>query len=255
MPTPGTPAWVEVSSEDPAASREFYARLLGWTYEVVLDPHHHGYTVARHGGEPVAGVFESAEGVPPGWLLHLHAADVEEVAARVPELGGEVVAGPLEAPGASRVLLTADPTGAVVGFRQVTGAAAATSRPGALNWAELTTRDAGAADRFYGALFGYEERQLGDGGAFDYKTWSKDGAEAVGRLRVGAGFPAGVPSHWMVYFGVDPGVGADASAERAVALGGRVEVPPFDAPHGRTAVVRDPFGALFSLVDAGDRVG
>jgi predicted enzyme related to lactoylglutathione lyase len=254
MSIPGTPAWVEVSSEDPAASREFYGRLLGWTYEVLLDPYHHGYTIALHGGERVAGLYEASEGVPPGWLLYLHATDVEAVRGRVAALGGRTVVGPVDLPRAGRALLTTDPTGAAVGFWQpTTDRRLATGRVGALSWVELTTRDPAAADRFYGALFGYEERQLGDGGAVDHKTWSKDGFETAGRLRAPAGPPV-PPSRWMVYFAVDPAVGTDASVEQATALGGEVGVPPFDSPHGRVAVVRDPFGAVFSLVDLERRV-
>jgi hypothetical protein len=38
---------------------------------------------------------------------------------------------------------------------------------------------------------------------------------------------------------------ADALAERAVALGGRVVAAPFDAPWSRQAVLADPAGATF----------
>ena len=44
-------------------------------------------------------------------------------------------------------------------------------------------------------------------------------------------------------FGVDD---ADAIAARAVELGGRVIVPPFDAPWVRMAVIADPDGARFT---------
>ena len=38
---------------------------------------------------------------------------------------------------------------------------------------------------------------------------------------------------------------ADATAERAVELGGTVVVPPFDAPWVRMTVITDPQGATF----------
>ena len=37
------PAWVELSSPDAAASRDFYARLFGWDIEVSPDPQYGGY--------------------------------------------------------------------------------------------------------------------------------------------------------------------------------------------------------------------
>jgi uncharacterized protein len=46
-----------------------------------------------------------------------------------------------------------------------------------------------------------------------------------------------------VTFGVED---ADATAARAVELGGRVLVAPFDAPWVRMAVIADPAGAMFT---------
>jgi predicted enzyme related to lactoylglutathione lyase len=46
-----------------------------------------------------------------------------------------------------------------------------------------------------------------------------------------------------VTFAVDD---ADTTAERAAQLGGRVVVPPFDAPWVRMTVITDPQGATFT---------
>jgi predicted enzyme related to lactoylglutathione lyase len=43
---------------------------------------------------------------------------------------------------------------------------------------------------------------------------------------------------------------AEAAAEQFVAAGGRLVVPPFDIQIGRAAVVEDPFGNRFVLLDA-----
>ena len=53
----------------------------------------------------------------------------------------------------------------------------------------------------------------------------------------------GTPAHWGVTFAVDD---ADAIAERAAELGGRVLVPPFDAPWVRMTILNDPQGATFT---------
>jgi predicted enzyme related to lactoylglutathione lyase len=39
----------------------------------------------------------------------------------------------------------------------------------------------------------------------------------------------------------------DATADRAVELGGQVVMPPFDAPPVRSAVLADPQGAAFAV--------
>jgi uncharacterized protein len=57
------------------------------------------------------------------------------------------------------------------------------------------------------------------------------------------------PPHWSVTFAT---ADADATAAKATELGGRVIVPPFDAPWStdtytiRITVVRDPQGATFT---------
>jgi uncharacterized protein len=50
------------------------------------------------------------------------------------------------------------------------------------------------------------------------------------------------PPHWSVTFSV---ADTDATAARANELGGKVIVPPFDAPWSRLAIVSDPQGATF----------
>jgi len=56
----------------------------------------------------------------------------------------------------------------------------------------------------------------------------------------------GIPPHWNVYFNVES---ADDTVARAQELGGNAVAPPFDVPGvGRMAVVADPQGAMFSLM-------
>ena len=50
------------------------------------------------------------------------------------------------------------------------------------------------------------------------------------------------PPHWSLTFAVDE---ADDIASKAEELGGKVVVPPFDAPWVRMAVIADPQGATF----------
>jgi predicted enzyme related to lactoylglutathione lyase len=79
-------------------------------------------------------------------------------------------------------------------------------------------------------------------GAGEYTLFEADGQ------MVGGTTPPqlpGVPSHWHVYFGVTD---ADATVAKASDLGGSVLVPPFDTPVGRMAVIGDPQGAVFSIV-------
>jgi uncharacterized protein len=57
-------------------------------------------------------------------------------------------------------------------------------------------------------------------------------------------FPDDVEPRWGVDFWVDD---ADAIADSATRLGGRIISPPFDTAVGRTALLADPKGAEFSV--------
>jgi predicted enzyme related to lactoylglutathione lyase len=43
---PGSVCWIDVSSADPAASRDFYTGLFCWTYRIDPDPGRRHYTTA-----------------------------------------------------------------------------------------------------------------------------------------------------------------------------------------------------------------
>jgi predicted enzyme related to lactoylglutathione lyase len=57
-------------------------------------------------------------------------------------------------------------------------------------------------------------------------------------------FPPDATPYWSVNFWVDD---ADAATDRAVQLGGRALVTPYDAPGFREAVLADPQGATFAV--------
>lgn len=255
---PGSVCWAGVSGADPAVDREFYSRLFGWTYQVDERPGGAVYITAWCGGRPVASL--SGDPVAPGaraaWTPYLASANVMRTAQRLHAWGGRVLAGPMDVPGQGRALIGVEPTGAVTGFWQP-------ARPwmfgrigvGSLYWAELDTWNGAEADAFFADLFGYRQRQIGDGVDVDYTIWFRDGQPMLGRLQMNQDWadPASA-AHWMLHFAVDPRSGTDAAAHRVVALGGRVLIEPYDTELGRIARVADPAGAAFALIDPTDRV-
>ncbi len=167
--------------------------------------------------------------------------------------------------GIGRMAVLSDPEGATFCVWQAKGfkGARIVNEPGSLNFNSLNTRDVEGAKSFYGSVFGWETLGL-EGG---FEMWTLPGygdflerADPDIRKRVAeVGGPAGfedvvasinpiaddqpeVPAHWSVTFAVDD---ADAVAEKATELGGKVIVPPFDAPWVRMTVITDPQGATF----------
>ncbi len=118
--SPGSVCWVDVSSTDPAGSREFYSGLFSWTYQINSRPGRRQYLIALCGGRPVAGLSGAA--VPAdhraAWTLYLASADVMRTAQVLDPWGGRVLLGPTDVPGHGTVLIGADPTGGVIGFWQ-----------------------------------------------------------------------------------------------------------------------------------------
>lgn len=254
---PGTPCWLDVSTTDPAASRDFYAGLLGWSFRIDRDPDSGHYSYGCIGDVPVAGLagLPAEPGQPIVWTLYLTSTSTAHTAAAVEQLGGRVLYGPVEIPEQGSMLVGADPTGATIGFWQPPAAwAFRTQEFGTLCWAELNTWDGARADEFYALLYGYRQEQLGDGASLDYTTWALGEQVRFGRLQMGPQFAPETQAHWVPYFAVDPAAGTDATTARVRELGGRVSVDPYDTLLGRIAVVADPSGALFSLIDTSRRI-
>jgi hypothetical protein len=111
-----------------------------------------------------------------------------------------------------------------------------------MTWNELTTRDTGAAKSFYDEVFGwgFEEREY-DRGAYTIITLDGEGFGGITDR-----IPEGLPAHWLVYFAVED---ADATVAAATERGGEAVVGPFDIEEvGRIAVIKDPWGAIFAVI-------
>jgi len=262
----GVPCWIDTSQPDPDAAAEFYGGLFGWELEQVMPPEAPGkYFMARLRGGDVAAISSQQEGAPgePTWNTYIWVDSADETAAKVREAGGRVLTEPFDVMDAGRMAVFADPEGAAFCVWQAGRhrGANVVNEHGSLNFNVLNTRDPEKAKAFYGAVFGWDTLVL-DGG-FTAWTLSAYGdhleeldpgmRERMGSVGAPAGFENVVasvnpitdddtPAHWGVTFAVDD---ADAIAARAAELGGRVLMPPFDAPWVKMTVLADPQGATF----------
>lgn len=243
----GTPCWVDGMVNDVQAARDFYAALFGWEM-VETGPDTGGYTIAQVSGRPVAGLGENEPDsqMPPVWTTYLAVDDVEEVAARVSEHGGQIFMPAMDVMDQGRMAVVADPTGAVFGLWQAKKhhGAQIVNEPGALTWNECMTRDYDGAKKFYAEVFGYDLEDIGDG-SFHYCVLNLGGRPVGGLGQIGTDMPAEVPAHWMSYFSV---ADTDATLERATGLGARVRLPAQDTPYGRMAVLEGAQGEGFAVI-------
>jgi predicted enzyme related to lactoylglutathione lyase len=264
---PGVPCFADTGHPDPDAAAAFYGGLFGWELENVLPPDSPGrYFVGRLGGRDAAAVGSIPDGAAPTatWRTYIWVDSADETAAKVREAGGRVIAEPVDVPpDAGRTAVFADPEGAEFRVWQAyeNKGAQVVNEPGSVTMTALNTRNADAAKRFYGSVFGWDTLTLEDGvemwtvaGYGDYleredphqrKRLAEGGApegfeDVVARINP---VPDDVPAHWSVTFAVDD---AEAIAEKAGELGGTVIAPPFDARWLRITVIEDPQGASFA---------
>jgi predicted enzyme related to lactoylglutathione lyase len=119
------------------------------------------------------------------------------------------------------------------------------NQPVSLSWNELATRDLQAAKSFYSKVFdwGVKSNTMPDGS--EYVEWQVGGRSVGGGQAMGAMYPPQVPPHWLVYFAV---ANTDDTVKKAQDLGGKVMAPAMDIPQGRLAVLTDPQGASFAVI-------
>ena len=176
------------------------------------------------------------------WNTYLATDSVDDAVARVEAAGGKVAMAPFDVMDAGRMAFVLDPAGAAVALWQANQHIGATlvNEPGTVIWNELITTDPGVV-AFYTDVLGLTTSTM-DMGAGEYTLFEVDGQMVGGTT---APQMPGVPNHWHVYFAVGD---ADATVAKVAELGGAVVVEPFDTPVGRMAVVSDPQGAVFSLM-------
>ncbi len=244
------PAWVDLSTSDPEAARQFYGTLFGWQVEVSSDPQYGGYGIAKlaDGGEDVAGIGTSmTPGVPPVWNLYIGTDDAAALGDAVLAAGGTVIAPAFDVGDMGRMAVFQDPAGAFIsGWQAASTGSFRTGDVGTFTWAELNARGIDRAIAFYDAVFGWTVRTTPLGaGQSDYHEFQLDGSSILGGMEMSQMVPAEVPSYWMPYFRV---ADADEAFRRALDAGATEVVAPTDYPGGRFAIVSDPQGAMFGLL-------
>ncbi|GFH38460.1 VOC family protein [Streptomyces pacificus] len=244
---PGTPCWVSLMVHGLDSAQEFYRELFGWDF--FPGPRSLGpYVRARLDGKEVAGIgrLPPDRRLPIAWTPYLASDDVDGTAERIRMCGGTIGVGPLGTADAGRLVVAADPEGAVFGVWQAAGhtGTALFGTHGTPVWNELMTRETSAVATFYQSVFGYDVKPAVAAGS-DCLTLYGEGRPVASIHGAGQALPRDRGPHWMTYFEVaDP----DGTAAAVVALGGRVVREPCEGAGGRRATVADPEGAVFTVV-------
>jgi hypothetical protein len=237
----GTPCWIDYGVPDVEGAKALYATVLGWTYDEG-DPAYGGYLTCRVDGKAAAGMAPQMDpNDPPRWTTYFATDDAAAAARRITESGGTVLVQPMEVGPMGTMVIALDPQGNPFGLWQAgqhTGVEIY-NEPGGLVWNEAAVENPDAARAFYGAVFGFRFDAVD--GADGYTTFATDAGPLGG---LGAAQP-GHPTGWVTCFSVASADDAVAAVESA---GGKVTMAAQDTPFGRFAVVEDPWGAAFSVM-------
>src|SRR5438270_270709 len=114
------PVWVDLSTTDAAAAREFYSKVFGWTLETNdMGTNQPPYYEFQLGGQSVAGAQEMQPMVPAQvpsyWLVYFTVADVDKSFKVATQAGAREMLAPMDFPGGRLAILT-DPQGASFGL-------------------------------------------------------------------------------------------------------------------------------------------
>jgi hypothetical protein len=251
---PGKMLWADLVTPDLAAAEKFYGGLFGWTFQSVAAGRLN-YAIAMLDGRPVAGMFEKA--IPAGqhhqsaWLTFLAARDVDAVKRTAVAHGAKVLADVKDYPMRGRQCVLSDPEGAV--FALLSSSSGDTpdylAADGDWIWSSLHAKDAGAEAAFYQQLFNYDVFELENDDGLEHLILSSDNYARASANDL-AQASARRHAHWLNFIRVQNA--ADTSA-KALAMGGRVLVQPrVDRQGGMLAVIADPGGAPFGIMEWND---
>jgi len=240
-------SWIDLLTPNAQASSKFYAELFGWTSLENPTDQASVYTMFQQDGLDVCGMGEMGDalkksGMPAAWNSYVFVDDAEAVASRAVDLGGQVEMPVLQVMQAGRMAILVDPVGARISVWEAGEHAGAglVNEPNSLGWNELSTREPEKAVDFYGQLFGWTFRDLGDG----YNE-IKAGERVNGGIRRAGPDEPDMPPFWLAYISV---ADCDATVARVTALGGQALMEPTDIEPGRFCLVSDPQGALLTVM-------
>ncbi|HEX4702594.1 MAG TPA: VOC family protein [Pseudonocardiaceae bacterium] len=253
--TPGNPCWLELATSAPATAMRFYRAVMGWEFEQRVDSGGLPYYMAMAAGEPVAGI-RPVEWPVTDWTVYLATPDLNALVRQSAVLGGRTVETGHVVPRVGVKALIEPPAGARFGACEIAddwtfGAGV----PNSLVWAEFITHYATHADEYFGELFDFTGKQFGDGGDDDYMVWYAGEDSVIGRVRMMPGTPSDVSARWIAHFHTSFDRDFDEAVRVAHDAGARLRFRPYTSQLGKVAVMSDPTGARFALIDPALAVG
>ncbi len=229
----GTFSWTDLSTPDADGSRDFYGPLLGWDFVDAPIPEEAGggvYRMARIDGRAAAAMYETTER-HPAWASYVTVDDADATAARAKELGANLMGEPFDVmtTGADGARPGPDRRGvrALAAARQHRGGGREPPRRALLQPAQHE-RPGRRAELLRGSVRLAVRAPR--------PAIRRTGASIAASAYNGGHLPlppsAPMPSHWLVYFGIDD---LDSASGQIASGGGTVMIEPREVPAGASS--------------------
>jgi predicted enzyme related to lactoylglutathione lyase len=238
--------WMNMLSPEPDKAKDFFARVLGWTYGEIPGM---GYSV-KVGGKDIGGLFDAKnpDGTPTapviGVMVRVENADA--TGAKVNALGGKALPS-FDVGPQGRMTVCYDPDGANFDVWQPKASAgmdADSTVHGAPSWFECMTSDFDSTAKFYEDLFGWKGSLMPIPG-IRYMTFAHQGRDVAGMIQITPEMQGAKPG-WGTYFTVK---NVDETWKLAESLGAKSCVPLQDVPGvGRFGALTSPQGVVFYVI-------
>jgi predicted enzyme related to lactoylglutathione lyase len=248
---PGKVVWADLVTPNLAGAEAFYTGLFGWNIRAmrVGDT---DYAVASADGRPIAGLVQRT--VPPGekkqsdWLTFIAVHDVDAAVRAAAADGAKVLSKPATYGARGRQAVLAGPDGAV--FAMLASKSGDPddflAEPGEWIWSALLTQDPNGEAKFYKRVFGYDVFDLPSDDGLQHVVLSSQDYARAGINSLPQDTHHRHP-HWLNFIRVKD---TPAAAAKAEALGGKILVQPrVDRHGGRIALLADPYGAPFGVME------
>lgn len=237
--------WYGIVSTNADAAKKFYSATIGWESKQHTFPNGETTTIFSAAEFPRAHLRAPEGGESCRWASYLRVEDVDALTASTLANGGVVAMLPTDiAPG--RMSLVKAPSGALLCLFHEADEQAAMNAPagaGSIHWTELQSNDAEADVAWLKAIFGFEIEEKKHPGGIYYML--KSGG--IPRGGVTPSVNDAVAGQWLNWVEV---ADVDATLIRVADAGGRVVTEASEySGVGRMAMVGDPTGAVFGLIE------
>lgn len=251
----GAPCWVEIPTIDLTTTMRFYEAVFGWRYEFRDDNDKTDYVIATVDGVPVAGLRHSPN-LALQWNLYFATPDMTSTLSTAGRLGARITESGHVVPGVGTKSLVNAPDAAPIGVCEPsTDWDFQAGEPASLGWAEYVTHQPHHANRFLSHLFEFTQKQFDYGDQVKYRVFHSEGNSVLATVGMDRNTPRQVPPRWIAHFGAPSDRDFTETVRIACSSGGRLRFKPYSSPLGRVAVLSDPLGTRFAVMDPAPAMG